>query len=308
MQKYIDILASGDLVGLPTETVYGLAADATNSKAVAKIFLQKNRPGFNPLIVHVTDISAAHDFAIVNPVYEPHLEDLWPGPLTVIFPVRPHSAISPLVTAGLNTVAVRIPKHDLALKILCAYGKPLAAPSGNISGKVSPVLATHVEKYFPNIPVLDGGACAVGVESTILDLSSRTPTVLRPGGMEIEALEEKFNVHIASGETPDTIIAPGQLSRHYAPDVPIRLNVLTPNDDEIFIGFGEIESDYNLSVQGSLEEAAANLFSLLHLLSTQKAPAAIYPIPMHGLGRAINDRLQRAACQEEHNVQRVRKR
>lgn len=299
MIDYVNILRAGEIVGLPTETVYGLAGDATNDQAVAKIFNIKGRPTFNPLIVHVPDSHMIETFAVLKSTFESILQLFWPGPLTVVLPLQASHGISPLVTAGLDTVAVRIPNHPKVLACLNTFGRPIAAPSANISGKVSPTSVAHVKKYFPDLPVLDGGVCAVGLESTILDLSGDTPKLLRPGGISLEALEEAFGQKITITQSSDIINAPGQLSKHYAPDVPLRLNAQEAEGDELLLGFGEVRGDYTLSRGGDLQEAAANLFHMLHIISGQKRPVAVSPIPDTGLGRAINDRLRRAACKEE---------
>ena len=266
-------------MAFPTETVYGLGADATNDRAVARIFEAKERPRFNPLIVHVESAASARRF-----VEWPYLADrlagvFWPGPLTMVLPLRPESGLSALVTAGLPSLAVRVPAHPVAQALLARFGGPVAAPSANLSGRISPTLPEHVRAGLSGRieAIVDGGACGVGVESTIIGLTG-APVLLRPGGLPVGAIEE------ALGET------------HYAPRVPVRLGARTQRAGEVLLGFGPVECDLNLSAAGDLVEAAANLFAHLHRLEKTGAPIAVSPIPDSGLGRAINDRLQRAAA------------
>lgn len=295
------ILRAGGLVAMPTETVYGLAADARNGAAVAQIFAAKGRPRFNPLIVHVADLSMARDIALFDARAEAVAAKFWPGPLTLVLPVRATAGLSPLVTAGLTTVALRMPAHPVAQGLLRAFGGPLAAPSANPSGKVSPTTAAHVQEGLGGKidAVLDGGACSVGLESTILGLDG-APALLRPGGIPVEALEALLGP-IAAGGNADKPNAPGQLASHYAPDAPVRLNAKAPQDGEVWIGFGpECRGAHlTLSATGDLVQAAAALFQTLRDADRLAGPGgkiAFAPVPDHGLGRAINDRLNRAAA------------
>ena len=301
------VLRAGGLVALPTETVYGLAADARDDHAVVGIFAAKDRPRFNPLIVHLADMDLARSLAIVTPVAEKLAAAFWPGPLTLVLRLRDGHGLSPLVTAGLETVALRLPAHPLARDLLRAFGGPLAAPSANPSGRISPTTAAHVMAGLGGRidAVLDGGACGVGVESTIVDCtgpecSAAHPVLLRAGGVPSEALERVLGMSLAPAlETPaDTAPrAPGMLASHYAPRAALRMNVTTPRPDEYWIGFGPgcAGAACSLSAQGDLTEAAAALFYLLHAADATGRPIAVAPVPDTGLGRAINDRLKRAA-------------
>ncbi|SFJ03518.1 L-threonylcarbamoyladenylate synthase [Jannaschia pohangensis] len=295
-----DILRRGGLVAFPTETVYGLGADATDGVAVARIFAAKGRPSFNPLIVHVTDVAAACVLARFDPMAEALAQAFWPGPLTLVLPLRDGHGLSPLVTAGLDTVAIRVPAAPLAQRLLQAVGRPVAAPSANPSGRVSPTRAAHVIAGLGDRvdAVLDGGPCGVGLESTIL--RSDPPTLLREGGLATEAIE-RITGALARDTTPGKVQAPGQLSSHYAPDLPVRLNVATPDPDAFMIGFGAIAGDVSLSEDGDPVTAAARLFDVLHRADALARTAGkqridVAPIPEVGLGRAINDRLRRAAA------------
>ena len=292
------LLHSGELVAFPTETVYGLGGDARSDIAVARIFDAKGRPRFNPLIVHVPDLAAAQDIAVFTDQALDIAAAFWPGPLTLVLPIKPGATLSPLVTASLPTVAIRIPAHPVAQALLGAFGGPLAAPSANPSGRISPTRAVHVLDGLSGriAAVLDGGACAVGVESTILGLG-REPTLLRPGGIPAEALEAMFGHPLPTGGDASKPNAPGQLASHYAPMARLRLNVITPDADEIHLGFGP--APFTLSASRDLLEAAANLFHALREADRRAAPngsIAVAPIPETGLGRAINDRLRRAAA------------
>jgi L-threonylcarbamoyladenylate synthase len=295
------ILRSGGLVAIPTETVYGLAGDARNDLAVAEIFAAKGRPQFNPLIVHVADIETARKLAVFDARAEAVVAAFWPGPLTLVLPLREGSGLSPLVTAGLPTVAIRLPAHPVASGLLAAFGGPLAAPSANPSGRVSATKARHVEQGLGGriAAIVDGGDCAIGVESTILGLDG-PPTLLRPGGIPVEALEAMLGP-LAQGGDARKPTAPGQLASHYAPTAPVRLGVTRPEQGEVWVGFGpECKgAALNLSERGDLVEAAANLFqSLLDADELAGAGGRIgyAPVPESGLGRAINDRLRRAAA------------
>jgi L-threonylcarbamoyladenylate synthase len=294
------LLQAGALVAMPTETVYGLAGDARNSDAVAKIYAAKGRPGFNPLIVHVEGLEAARRIARFCPQAEAMARAFWPGPLTMVLPLREDAGISPLVTAGLNTVALRLPAHPLARALLRASSLALAAPSANPSGRISPTTADHVFDGLNGriAAVLDGGPCPVGVESTIIGFDP--PRLLRPGGIGVEDVTAILGPLCAGGNAtrPD---APGQLLSHYAPAAALRLNVTTPEPDEVFISFGPTRTAQalTLSPTADLAEAAAALFSTLRHADALAGPLgriAVAPIPMTGLGLAINDRLTRAAA------------
>jgi L-threonylcarbamoyladenylate synthase len=292
-----DILRAGGLVGFATETVYGLGGDARDDCAVARIFEAKGRPAFNPLIVHVPDLASAMEYAVFPPGALAVARAFWPGPLTLVLPLRNGCGLSPLVTAGLASVAVRVPAHPVAVALLRAFGGPLAAPSANPSGRVSPTRAAHVLDGLAGRieAVLDAGACTVGVESTILGMVD-TPVLLRPGGIEAEALEAVLGP-LATGGDAQKPSAPGQLASHYAPDAGVRLNVTDPQADEVWVGFGPSEgATLTLSPSGDLVEAAANLFHILRAADGRGAKIAFAPIPETGLGRAINDRLRRAAA------------
>ena len=292
-----DLLRGGALVAFPTETVYGLGGDARSDMAVARIFEAKGRPRFNPLIVHVPDLAAAREFAVFDARAEAVAAAFWPGPLTLVLPLRA-AGLSPLVTAGLPSVAIRVPAHPLAQALLRAFGGPLAAPSANPSGRVSPTRAAHVVAGLSGriAAVLDGGPCAVGVESTILGLVDG-PELLRPGGVPVEALEAMLGP-LSMGGSAEKPNAPGQLASHYAPAAPVRLLARDVRAGEIRLGFGPGPSDLNLSAAGDLVEAAANLFHMLREADrlADGRGIAVAPVPEVGLGRAINDRLRRAAA------------
>ena len=300
------ILQGGGLVALPTETVYGLAADARCDRAVAGIFAAKDRPRFNPLIVHLADMDSARALAAFSPEAETLAAAFWPGPLTLVLRLRDGHGLSPLVTAGLETVALRLPAHPLARAVLQAFGGPLAAPSANPSGRISPTTAAHVLAGLSGRidTVLDGGPCGVGLESTILDCTGpdctgAAPVLLRPGGVPSEALAEVLGTAPASpAPTGDAPKAPGMLASHYAPRAALRLNARTPDPGEVWIGFGPDcpSAALSLSPQGDLTEAAAALFHVLHAADATGKPIAVAPVPERGLGRAINDRLRRAAA------------
>ncbi len=297
LDRAVHLLRAGALVAFPTETVYGLGGDARSDLAVARIFEAKGRPRFNPLIVHVRDLAAAREFAVVDARTEAVAARFWPGPLTIVLPLR-EAGLSELVTAGLPSVAIRVPAHPLAQALLRSFGGPLAAPSANPSGRVSPTRAAHVMEGLAGriAAVLDGGPCAVGVESTILGLLDG-PELLRPGGVPVEALEAVLGPLPLGGST-ERPSAPGQLASHYAPVAAVRLMARTWHEGEIRLGFGPGPSDLNLSPTGDLVEAAANLFHMLREADRMAAGRgiAIAPIPEQGLGRAINDRLRRAAA------------
>lgn len=292
-------LRAGGLVAFPTETVYGLGGDARSDRAVAGIFAAKDRPRFNPLIAHLPDLAAAEELALFDDRARALAAAFWPGPLTLVLPLRPRAGLSPLVTAELPTVALRVPAHPVAQALLRAFGGPLAAPSANPSGRVSPTRAAHVAEGLSGRidAILDGGACAVGVESTILGLDGPA-TLLRPGGLPVEAIEALIGP-LATGGNAAKPNAPGQLASHYAPAAAIRLNAQDIRPGETRLGFGPGAADLNLSPSGDLTEAAANLFHLLREADRLAGPTgtiAIAAIPETGLGRAINDRLRRAAA------------
>lgn len=296
LEEARQLLLAGGLIGLPTETVYGLAADATQDLAVAKIFEQKKRPSINPLIIHGASQEAFQDHVEWNERAQLLADTFWPGPLTLVLQRKSTSTVSLLASAGLETLAVRVPHHPVALTLLKKVGKPLAAPSANRSGKVSPTTADHVAEDFPDLFILEGGATTVGLESTILDLTSPTPLILRPGGISQEELETVIGPLQMHGGS--TIKAPGMMKSHYAPHLPLRLNVLKPHTGEAFLAFGPAAQwDLNLSETEDLREAAANLFKMLRLLDQREFKGiAVAPIPRQGLGIALNDRLQRAAA------------
>ena len=302
------MLREGGLVAFPTETVYGLGADATDSRAVARIFEAKGRPTFNPLIVHLPDLEAVAAIAVLGPEARRLAAEFWPGPLTLVLPLRPEAGISPLVTAGLDTVAVRVPAAPLAQELLRATGRPVAAPSANPSGRISATRADHVLDAMGDRldAVLDGGPCAVGLESTIL---RPDPSVLlREGGLPAERIEALIGVPLDRDTTPGRVQVPGQLSSHYAPGVALRMEVRAPDPDAVMIGFGPVGGDLSLSPEGDLVEAAAALFDVLHQADAMAARTGrqridVAPIPDRGLGRAINDRLTRAAAPRDVSSQ-----
>nr|WP_235003640.1 L-threonylcarbamoyladenylate synthase [Jhaorihella thermophila] len=292
------LLRAGELVAFPTETVYGLGADARNGRAVARIYEAKGRPSFNPLIVHVAAPDDARRHVQWTDAADRLARAFWPGPLTLVLPLRPGHGISELVTAGLDTLAVRVPAHPAARALLHAFGGPLAAPSANPSGRISPTTAQHVLAGLAGriAAVIDDGPCPVGVESTIVGLAGEAPELLRPGGLAAEAIEKVLATPLRRPETSDTVTAPGQLNSHYAPRARVRLNATSAEPGEVLLGFGPMACDLNLSPSADLEEAAANLFGHLHRLDATGKPIAVAPIPDHGLGHAINDRLRRAAA------------
>lgn len=292
------IWRSGGLVAFPTETVYGLGADARNDIAVARIFESKGRPTFNPLIVHVDSIARAQEYVEWNDAADRLASAFWPGPVTFVLPLKAGSGLSPLVTADLPTLAVRVPAHPVARSLLQSFGGPLAAPSANPSGKISPTTAAHVQAGLSGKieAIMDGGDCDVGLESTIIGLAD-TPVLLRPGGLPQEALEAALGHPLTMHKAADPLIAPGQMTSHYAPGAPVRLNATSFDDNELMLGFGPVDCTLNLSDSGDLREAAANLFHHLHALDKMEGTAiAVSPIPTTGLGAAINDRLKRAAA------------
>lgn len=291
-----DLLARGALVALPTETVYGLGADARNGAAVAAIYAAKGRPSFNPLIVHVPDLAKARVLTKWNDTADALAEAFWPGPLTLVLPLAEGHGLSDLVTAGLPSVAVRLPAHPVARRLLARFGGPVAAPSANPSGKISATTASHVMDGLAGqiAAVLDDGPCTVGVESTIVGLTS-APQLLRPGGVSVEHIEAVLGTPIGEA-TAGEITAPGQLTSHYAPGASVRLGATEAEEGEVLLGFGNVPGNLSLSASGDLVEAAANLFGHLRKLDAIGKPIAVAPIPDIGLGAAINDRLRRAAA------------
>jgi L-threonylcarbamoyladenylate synthase len=297
-------LRQGKLVAFPTETVYGLGGDATSDRAVAAIFAAKGRPSFNPLIVHVANIASAAQYAELSAKAQLAARAFWPGPLTLVLPRRRDCKISLLATAGLDSVAVRVPAHKIAQTLLMMAGLPLAAPSANPSGRLSPTSADHVMADLGDKVafVIDGGACPVGVESTVLSLLEDRPRILRPGAVTAEALSEVLTepvqIELGAGDAAAPR-SPGRLLSHYAPSLPVRLDAASAEPGEALLGFGPAapKDALNLSPTGDLQEAAANLFAMLRQLDDPKHRAiAVMPVPDTGLGVAINDRLRRAAA------------
>lgn len=296
----IRLLAAGECVAIPTETVYGLAADARNGEAVARIYQAKGRPSFNPLIVHVADLAAAEALALFDAQARLLADRFWPGALTLVLPLRSDSGIASLVTAGLQTIGLRVPAHPVAQALLRTNGAPLAAPSANASGRISPTSAEHVLDPEGGLEgriaaVLDAGPCPVGVESTIVGWPDGRPTLLRPGGIAAEDIEAALGQRLAAHQAdPSAPNAPGQLTSHYAPQAPLRLNA-TPKAGETHLAFGR-PGPFSLSDSGDLAQAAARLFDLLRRADALGRPISVAPIPEYGLGAAINDRLRRAAA------------
>ena len=290
------LLTDGGLVAFPTETVYGLGAVAADGAAVARIFAAKARPSFNPLIVHVGGAGDLDALTDVPKLARDLAAAFWPGPLTLVLPLRPGAAVSDLVTAGGEALAVRAPAGDVARALIRAAG-PLAAPSANPSGRLSPTTADHVLDGLSGRidAVLDGGPAAVGVESTILDLRGE-PALLRAGGLPVEAIEAALGGALARPGDPGRPVAPGQLASHYAPGAAVRLGATEAWAGEVLLGFGAVAGDVSLSPTGDLTEAAATLFARLRELDGRAATIAVAPIPETGLGVAINDRLRRAAA------------
>ncbi len=300
------LLKNGHIVALPTETVYGLAADAQNEEAVKKIFEAKNRPLFNPLICHVHSSFNLQAYVTVSSLAKKFMQAFWPGPLTIVLPLASHHNIAPSVTSGLSTIALRAPHNNIFQAILQEIQTPLAAPSANISKGLSPTKAEHVLMSLHNsdIYILDGGPSSVGLESTIVDLSlPHRPCLLRQGVITKQDIENKLSVCLNESLKPNStkkVTSPGQLLQHYSPNTPLRLNVTTPLTGEVWLNFGPSnyrhDTEFNLSLKGDLKEAAANLFSFLWKADQLHAKSiAIAPIPQHGIGIAINDRLKRAA-------------
>lgn len=295
------LIAQGQPVAVPTETVYGLAADARNADAVARIYVAKGRPAFNPLIVHVGNLAAAERLAHFDKVALLLAERFWPGPLTLVVPKRDDAPIASLASAGLETIAIRVPAHPVMRELLAACDCPLAAPSANASGRISPTTAAHVVASLGGrvALVIDGGSCEAGLESTIVKATDNGVEILRPGPVTREMLAQAtgLDVALAYERSDDAISAPGQLASHYAPRKPLTREVVDPPTDAYVIGFGRAGGDFNLSASGNLVEAAARLFDALHAADASGATRiAVVPIPEKGIGRAINDRLRRAAA------------
>lgn len=307
IQEAAAFLRAGKLVAFPTETVYGLGADATNDRAVASIYAAKGRPEFNPLIIHAPNLAALDELVEWNEKARLLASQFWPGAITFILSRKRGCAVSLLASAGMPTLAVRIPSHPVALELLNAVGKPIAAPSANASGKLSPTTALHVSQSLGDKVdmILAGGKASIGLESTIINLSSSSPTLLRPGAITQDQIEKLIGkISFFQGANDSDVIAPGMLASHYAPNTPLRLNASEAKDGEAFLTFGHDvaarggSTRFNLSPTADLNEAAANLFSALHQMddNNKYRAIAIMPIPETGLGVAINDRLRRAAA------------
>ena len=301
ISKAAQLLREGKLVALPTETVYGLGADATNDKAVANIFAAKQRPQFNPLISHVANVEAAFRLGQFSADAEKLAAAVWPGPLTIVVERRKDCPISLLCSAGLSTVALRVPNHPVALAVLREVNLPIAAPSANLSGRISPTTADHVHASLGDAVdmIVDGGPCSVGLESTVVRFTDEGPFLLRSGGVSVDAMDAILNRRVMKPTRYHTDLhSPGMMETHYAPQSPLRLNAAAPEFGEIFVGFGDYKyGPYSLSLTGNLYEAAANLFKVLHTVDDSLPERiAVAPIPMTGLGEAINDRLMRAAA------------
>jgi L-threonylcarbamoyladenylate synthase len=305
-----DLLRQGEIVAMPTETVYGLAGDAGNDRAVAKIFAAKERPHFNPLIVHVASVADARSLVRFDERAATLARSFWPGPLSLVLPRLPEARVSLLASAGLDTLAVRLPAHPLAQALIRAAGVPLAAPSANRSGAVSPTTADHVAQELDGriAAILDGGPCRVGVESTVLDCTGPL-RLLRPGGIPLEALVAIAGPIETATQPTDAPLSPGMLQSHYAPRLPLRLDAHDARPGEALLAFGArapAGAALSLSPAGDLVEAAANLFAMLRALDRPDGSGiAVMPIPEAGLGRAINDRLRRAAAPRDRLASRT---
>ena len=296
--RAVALWRDGGLVAFPTETVYGLGADARDAQAVAAIFEAKGRPAFNPLIVHVSSAGDAGRYVEIDHVSKRLAEAFWPGPLTLVLPLRADAGVSPLVTAGMQTLAIRVPGPAFVRDLLAAFDGPIAAPSANPSGRISPTTAAHVvNELGPAVDaVIDGGACDVGVESTIVAVQDGVLHLLREGGVPREDLE-RFGPVLQGVADDAAPVSPGQLASHYAPRGAVRLGAVSSEPSEVMVGFGPVKGELNLSDTGDLAEAAARLFDVLHRLDAMGAARiAVAPVPDEGLGRAINDRLRRAAA------------
>lgn len=283
IERAVELLQLGEIVALPTETVYGLAADATNDLAVAKVFAAKGRPSFNPLIIHMHSLEQAETVGVFSEKAREYAKKYWPGALTIVVPKKDANFAS-LASAGLNTLAIRVPAHSHMQEVLQKSGLMLAAPSANKSGRLSPTEAAHVREDFPTLHIIDGGKCEVGLESTVITFEGDEVIILREGVLQIAGKKS----------TDEKIISPGQLLKHYAPKSPIRINAAKAGQGEVFVGFGDVECDFNLSKESDLIEAAANLFSMLHQADSLNKKIAVAKIPDEGVGAAINDRLRKA--------------
>ena len=311
-----EALARGEIVAFPTETVYGLGANALDASAVAKVFAAKERPRFNPLIVHVLGEGEAEAYAMVNDAARKLMRAFWPGPLSLVLKRREACAIADLASAGLDSVALRAPSNRIARALLEAAKLPIAAPSANRSGRISPTTAAHVEAELGRLPamILDGGACALGLESTVLGVDGDRVALLRLGALPREEIERVLGHSLMRSESGSQMLSPGQLAVHYAPDTPLRLDASKPCQGEALLAFGPDAPAFagpsiNLSRSGDLNEAAANFFAALRSLDVSGASAiAVMPIPKQGLGEAINDRLQRAAADRAEDAQIMRSR
>lgn len=305
-----DFLREKKLVVFPTETVYGLGGDAESDEAVSAIYRIKGRPQHNPLIVHIENIALAARYGIITPTALRLASVFWPGPLTLVVERAPGTGLSASVSAGGNTVALRSPRHPAAQSLLAAFGKGIAAPSANRSGRVSPTTAAHVEAEFFPVPLeiamlLDGGPCEVGIESTVVDCAGDAPAILRPGSITQEMIEAALCMTLPQAPSAQLhgLKSPGLLESHYAPSLPVRLNAVDSAPGEALLAFGPVPASlspaFNLSESGNLEEAASNLFAALRRLDRAPNTAiAVMPIPLNGIGIAINDRLQRAAAKK----------
>ena len=298
--KAAQVLRDGGLVAFPTETVYGLGGDATQDAAVEKIYAAKGRPSFNPLIVHVGGVDWVADIAQPDARFDSLVRAFWPGPLTLVLNRHTQCAVSKIVSAGRDSIAVRMPDHPVAHDLLMATQRPLAAPSANRSGFMSPTEAAHVLTSLDALPemIIDGGQCRVGLESTVLDLTQTTPAILRPGSITREQIEAVIGPVSYGPDDPPAPKSPGQLASHYAPGLPVRLNATEVNAGEVLVGFGPVKGALTLSLAGDLAEAAANLFAVLRQAdnTTLYNSIAVAPVPELGVGLAINDRLRRAAA------------
>ncbi|MEM6651722.1 MAG: L-threonylcarbamoyladenylate synthase [Pseudomonadota bacterium] len=297
LQRALRYLHYGGMVAIPTETVYGLATNAANGEAVAQVYAAKGRPNFNPLIAHVANLKRAKSEGVFSDMAVALAEAFWPGPLTLVVPVAPTSIVSTLALAGLDSIALRVPAHPVTIELLSAFGSPLVAPSANPSGKISPTTAEHVAADMGDHVdlILDGGPSQAGVESTIIDARGERPALLRPGSLTVEQIEAVWPGLIRPKADPKAPRSPGQMLRHYAPRAALRLNAIAPEDGEAYLGFGPGAATLSLSETGDLNEAAANLFSMLRRLDACYDRIAVAPLPETGLGEALNDRLTRAA-------------
>jgi len=303
LEKAVEAIRAGKLVAFPTETVYGLGADATNADAVASIFAAKGRPAFNPLIIHVASMEKAVQLVEFNDHAKLLAETNWPGPLTIVLPRKDDCPVALLAGAGLETLAIRVPENSYARKFLSRVDVPIAAPSANKSGSVSPTTADHVRESLGDVVdlILDDGPCQIGLESTIIDLTDDVPVLLRSGGVTIEMLERQIGSIQAAVDDNSAPKAPGMLSRHYATSIPLRMNATELEEGEALLAFGgrtlgPAPAVCNLSRAGDLNEAAANLFDMMRKLDRPDLKGiAVMEIPKTGLGRAINDRLRRAS-------------